>query len=92
TLRQEHYRADSLLKSYDNVAKKKQLLEEEARILYVGMTRARQKLILVTDLKNFPKLTQTWSQQLTHEHKLPLSDKIDATSAMSFIAPAINFT
>ena len=92
TLRQEHYRADSLLKSYDNVAKKKQLLEEEARILYVGMTRARQKLILVTDLKNFPKLTQTWSQQLNHEHKLPLSDKIDATSAMSFIGPAINFT
>lgn len=91
TLRQKHYRADSLLKSYDNIAKKKQLLEEEARILYVGMTRARQKLILVADLKNYEQAIQTWSHQLNQEGKLSLSDKLDTTSAINFIGPAIDF-
>lgn len=91
TMRQEHYRADTLIKAYDNIVKRKQLLEEEARILYVGMTRARQKLILVTDLKNYAKTTQNWNQQLNRKGKLPLSNKLNATSAMNFIGPAMKF-
>lgn len=91
TVRQKQYRADSLLKAYDNIAKKKQMLEEEARILYVGMTRARQKLILITDLKNYDQARQTWSKQLNKEGKLSLNDKLNATSAMNFIGPAIDF-
>lgn len=88
TIRQEHYRADTLLKSYDNIAQRKQMLEEEARVLYVGMTRAQQKLILVTDLKNFAKEVQSWQHQLNHQ-LLPLSNKLNATSAMNFIGPAL---
>ena len=91
TIRQEHYRADTLLKSYDNIAQKQQLLEEEARILYVGMTRARQKLILITEVKNYEKTRQKWQNQLNGRQKLPLSSKLSATSSMSFIGPAINF-
>ena len=91
TIRQEHYRADTLLKSYDNIAQKQQLLEEEARILYVGMTRARQKLILITEVKNYEKTRQKWQNQLNGRQKLPLSSKLNATSSMSFIGPAINF-
>ncbi|MBC6360929.1 MULTISPECIES: helicase-exonuclease AddAB subunit AddA [Lactobacillus] len=91
TIRQEHYRADTLLKSYDNIAQKQQLLEEEARILYVGMTRARQKLILITEVKNYEKTRQKWQNQLNGQQKLPLSSKLSATSSMSFIGPAINF-
>ena len=91
TIRQEHYRADTLLKSYDNIAQKQQLLEEEARILYVGMTRARQKLILITEVKNYEKTRQKWQNQFNGRQKLPLSSKLNATSSMSFIGPAINF-
>ncbi|GGG32412.1 DNA helicase/exodeoxyribonuclease V, subunit A [Lactobacillus apis] len=91
TIRQEHYRADTLLKSYDNIAQKQQLLEEEARILYVGMTRARQKLILITEVKNYEKTRQKWQNQLNGRQKLPLSSKLNAISSMSFIGPAINF-
>ena len=91
TIRQEHYLADTLLKSYDNIAQKQQLLEEEARILYVGMTRARQKLILITEVKNYEKTRQKWQNQLNGRQKLPLSSKLNATSSMSFIGPAINF-
>ncbi|WP_317638208.1 helicase-exonuclease AddAB subunit AddA [Lactobacillus xylocopicola] len=91
TVRQEHYWADTLLKSADNLDKKQQLLEEEARIMYVGMTRARQKLILVADLKNVPQTTKVWDQQSAHHRQLTLHDKLAATSPMSYIGPAIKW-
>ena len=38
---------------------------EEARLLYVGMTRAREKLILVASPKRLPKLLEKWSRPPT---------------------------
>lgn len=91
TLRRKHYRADSLVKSIDNIKQKQQLLEEEARILYVGLTRAKQKLILVADIPSFPKKVTAWHLQLNSKGKLALADKLTATSPMNFIGPAIRF-
>ncbi|WEV36097.1 helicase-exonuclease AddAB subunit AddA [Lactobacillus sp. ESL0677] len=91
TLRRKHYRADSLVKAIDNIKQKQQLLEEEARILYVGLTRAKQKLILVADIPSFPKKVLTWEHQLNDNGQLALADKLTATSPMNFIGPAIHF-
>lgn len=91
TIQKSHYRADSLIKSIDNVVQKRKLLEEEARILYVGMTRARQKLILVADLKNLPKLTSKWKHLLDQNGKLTLNSKLNALNPMNLIGPTIEF-
>ncbi len=91
TLRESHYRADSLVKAIGNVEKRRQLLEEEARILYVGLTRAKQKLILVADIPNFDKSVQTWDRELNHDGDLPLADKLAAKSPLNFVGPALRF-
>ena len=85
TIRCKHYRADTLIKAFDNVAKRRQLLEEEARILYVGMTRARQKLILVADINDLQKTFQKWQNQLS------LNSKLNSTNPMDLIGPSIKF-
>lgn len=91
TLRESHYRADSLVKAIGNVEKKRQQLEEESRILYVGLTRAKQKLILVADIPNFDKSVQTWDRELNHDGDLPLADKLAAKSPLNFVGPALRF-
>lgn len=91
TLREEHYRVDSLVKAMGNITKKRQLLEEEARILYVALTRAKQKLILVGDVPSLAKKVNQWSSELTHAGQLPLISKLSATSPLSFIGPALAF-
>ena len=89
TLREEHYRIDSLVKAMGNVTKKRQLLEEEARILYVALTRAKQKLILVGDVPNLDKRVKEWSTELNQIGQLSLADKLSSTSPLSFMGPAL---
>lgn len=91
TLREKHYRVDSLVKAMGNITKKRQLLEEEARILYVALTRAKQKLILVGDIPNFDKKIKDWSDELDHKGQIPLFDKLSATNPLSFMGPALAF-
>ena len=91
TIKQKHYRADTLVKSIANISKKKQLLEEEARILYVGMTRAKQKLILVADLKNLPRTIENWQNETDQNGRLTLSSKLNASNPMSLIGPSIKW-
>lgn len=89
TLRQEHYRADTLVKAIGNIKKKRQILEEESRILYVALTRAKQKLILVTDIENYDDQVEKWQKKLI-KGKLPETDKLGASSPLSFIGPTLN--
>ena len=91
TLREKHYRVDSLVKAMGNITKKQQLLEEEARILYVALTRAKQKLTLVGDVPSFNKKVKEWSTELNHAGQLPLINKLSATSPLSFIGPSLRF-
>ena len=72
-----------------NVTKKRQLLEEEARILYVALTRAKQKLILVGDVPNLDKRVKEWSTELNQIDQLSLADKLSSTSPLSFMGPAL---
>lgn len=89
TIRSDNYIIDSLVKSIANVEKRKELLEEESRILYVALTRARQKLILIGDIKNFDKSLQSWQDQVTENGKLLLSDRLNAKNSLSLIGPTL---
>lgn len=87
TLRKSNYRIDSLIKSYGNVEKKRQLLEEEARIFYVALTRAKQKLILVTDISSFDKKIAAWQEV----NSKTLAYKLSVTNPLEFIGPSLKF-
>lgn len=91
TIRNKEYRLDTLVKAVGNLQKKRQLLEEEARILYVALTRAKQKLIIVGDIDHLSKKVKSWQNSLNDKQQLPLIDKINANSALSFIGPTLNF-
>ena len=58
-------------------------LSEEMRILYVGCTRAINKLILLGSLKNLPALTQKWSSSLN------LYGLSKANTFMDWIGPVL---
>lgn len=85
TLRKSQYRIDSLIKSYGNIEKKRQLLEEEARIFYVALTRAKQKLILIGDIASFDKKLSNWQKQ----NPKALLHKLNANSPLDFIGPSL---
>ncbi|KRL90623.1 helicase-exonuclease AddAB subunit AddA [Lactobacillus kalixensis] len=87
TIKRETDRLNSLVRSMAQIQKSKQNLEEEARILYVAVTRAKQKLILVADIPNFDKDSETWSDK----NNLSLTDKLSATNPLSFVGPTLNF-
>lgn len=53
--------------------KKNELLAEEMRVLYVALTRAKEKLYLLATVKNLDKKLSKWEQALHHQEWL-LSD------------------
>lgn len=83
TVREDKYKIDTLLKSAIKSEKKRELLEEEARILYVALTRARQKLIMVGI---FPEK----DGEKDFYPELDISDKLSAQSPWSFLKHQLN--
>lgn len=84
--------------SYPSIAmlafKKKKLMEqlaEEMRILYVALTRAKEKLYLVASVKNAGKQMQRWQTAGTNDEWL-LKDyeRASARSYLDWIVPALN--
>lgn len=67
-----------------------ELLAEEMRILYVAMTRAREKLYLIGSVKNLEKEVQKWQSHLKNEDWL-LSDtsRRESKSYLDWIGPAL---
>lgn len=72
--------------------KKKQLemIAEEMRVLYVALTRAKEKLILIGTLKDSEKSLQSWRKAANHTEWL-LQDYIRASakSYSDWIGPAL---
>lgn len=61
------------------------MLEEEARILYVGLTRAQQKLILVASVNEIENKRKKWVSELDQKKDtIPLVKKINAQSPLDF--------
>ncbi|MFJ8234610.1 helicase-exonuclease AddAB subunit AddA [Ureibacillus sp. NPDC094379] len=74
--------------------KEKKILEmkaEEMRVLYVAMTRAKERLVLVGSVKNWDKVRQAWCemQSLPHESLLPEYLRARAKTYLDWIGPAV---
>ncbi|MCT7869055.1 MAG: PD-(D/E)XK nuclease family protein, partial [Lactobacillus iners] len=58
------------------------------RILYVGLTRAKQKLIMVSTMAN-ENIIPDFQNKLDAHNQLPFIDKSNAISPMSFLGPEL---
>lgn len=69
---------------------RRELLSEELRVLYVALTRAKEKLFLVGTAKDKDKLLAKWRTSASHaEWLLPDFERFQAKSYLDFIGPAL---
>ncbi|OPX87580.1 MAG: ATP-dependent helicase/nuclease subunit A [Pelotomaculum sp. PtaB.Bin104] len=69
---------------------KMESMAEEMRILYVAMTRAREKLILVGSARNLPECAQRWCNQMPVEGwGLPDGALASAKTYLDWLGPAL---
>ncbi|MDR0136361.1 helicase-exonuclease AddAB subunit AddA [Metabacillus idriensis] len=67
-----------------------ELLSEELRVLYVALTRAKEKLFLVGTLKDAGKTLSDWQNSMTQEEwLLPDFERAQAKSYLDWIGPAL---
>jgi len=67
-----------------------ELLSEELRVLYVALTRAKEKLFLVGTLKDAGKTLSDWQNSMTNEEwLLPDFERAQAKSYLDWIGPAL---
>jgi ATP-dependent helicase/nuclease subunit A len=67
-----------------------ELLAEEMRVLYVALTRAREKLILVGSVRQLPKAIAKWCENAGHQAwELPDGDLAKAKTYLDWVMPAI---
>lgn len=64
-------------------------LGEELRVLYVALTRAKEKLILTGTVKNREKVYESYSGNITPKQALSFSQRVKAKSYLDWIAPAV---
>ncbi|WP_445486601.1 helicase-exonuclease AddAB subunit AddA [Niallia sp. 03133] len=70
--------------------KKMELLAEEMRVLYVALTRAKEKLLIIGSVKDTEKAKQKWAQIANHgSWLLNEFDRASASSYLDWIGPAI---
>lgn len=69
---------------------KLELLAEEMRVLYVALTRAREKLILLGTVKSLDKLLRGWGRLLSRtDWYLPDFELAKAKSYLDWVGPAL---
>lgn len=68
---------------------KLETLAEEMRILYVALTRAREKLILVGSVSNLERKVEDWSQGALNGERIINSYLIKAKTYLDWIGPAL---
>ncbi len=69
---------------------KLELIAEEMRVLYVALTRAKEKLILVGTVSDLNKKVEKWQAELTnHEWLLSDVERAKAKSYLDWIGPAL---
>ncbi|MFM1653187.1 helicase-exonuclease AddAB subunit AddA [Brevibacillus sp. B_LB10_24] len=67
----------------------REMLAEEMRVLYVALTRAREKLILVASEKNLAKSIAAWCDQAGSGDALADEDLIQAKSSLDWVGRAL---
>lgn len=69
---------------------KAETLSEEMRILYVALTRAREKLIITGSTGDVRKAAAKWAQcSSSREYKLPAYEMRESSSFLDWIGPAL---
>lgn len=68
---------------------RREMLAEEMRVLYVALTRAREKLILVGTGKEWNKRTAGWCQQMTDGDSLSDEDLMQARGMVDWLGMAL---
>ncbi|GAB3060356.1 helicase-exonuclease AddAB subunit AddA [Virgibacillus ainsalahensis] len=70
--------------------KKRELLAEEMRVLYVALTRAKEKLVMVGSVASFEKKQQNWQKMLNHANwVLPAHFRIASKTYLDWVGPAL---
>lgn len=74
---EKRYKHNSLAKEVCKAQSNMEMLSEEMRLLYVGMTRAEEKLIIVGTVKNLEKAQQKWDDEPDEYHLLNAASLLD---------------
>src|SRR5699024_3913231 len=70
--------------------KKRELLAEEMRVLYVATTRAKEKLVMIGTVASFAKKQDNWQSLLNHEEwVLPAHYRLASKSYLDWVGPAL---
>lgn len=73
-----------------NEEEKRNLLSEEMRVLYVALTRAKEKLVMVGHVSSFEEEVEKWQQVEEHSSTvLPNQLRKNAKSYLDWIGPAL---
>lgn len=70
--------------------KQRELLAEEMRVLYVALTRAKEKLVMVGNVASFEKKQQKWQKMIDHsEWILPAHFRMESKTYLDWVGPAL---
>ncbi|MFC3040656.1 helicase-exonuclease AddAB subunit AddA [Virgibacillus xinjiangensis] len=70
--------------------KKRELLAEEMRVLYVALTRAKEKLVMVANVPSFEKKREKWEKMLEHtDWVLPAHFRMSSKTYLDWVGPAL---
>lgn len=73
-----------------NERKRKEMLAEEMRVLYVALTRAKEKLVMVGNVASFKKKQESWQHALEVDSwVLPAHERGKAKSYLDWVGPAL---
>lgn len=68
----------------------RKLLAEEMRVLYVAMTRAKEKIVMIGNVRDYDKEVKKWQQVIHHpEWVLPKQMRKNAKSYLDLVGPAL---
>ena len=70
--------------------KLRELLAEEMRVLYVALTRAKEKLVMIGNVASFEKKQKKWEKVIDHfDWVMPTHFRIEAKSYLDWVGPAL---
>lgn len=70
--------------------KQRELWAEELRVLYVALTRAKEKLVMVGNVASFAKKQEKWQEIIDHqEWVLPPHYRLESKTYLDWVGPAL---
>lgn len=70
--------------------KRKELLSEEMRVLYVALTRAKEKLVMVGNVHSLEDKLKKWERMIDHgQWVLPAHFRMESKSYLDWVGPAL---